>query len=60
MIDFDKEIKKFHPSPEIEEAEDIIYNNNVTDMTDVMMEMMKNNNNSGMDDPISIKRFTTR
>ena len=28
MINFDEEIKKFHPSLEIEEAEDAIYNNN--------------------------------
>lgn len=41
MIDFDEEIKKFHPSLEVDEAEEAIYNNNVTDMTDVMLEMMK-------------------
>lgn len=41
MINFDEEIKKFHPSLEIDEAEDAIYNNNVTDMTDILLEMMK-------------------
>jgi len=40
MINFDEEIKKFHPSLEIEEAEDAIYNNNVSDITDVMVEMV--------------------
>ena len=30
MINFDEEIKKFHPSLEIEEAEDAIYNNNIS------------------------------
>lgn len=40
MINFDEEIKKFHPSLEIEEAEDAIYNNNVSDITDVMSEMV--------------------
>ena len=35
MINFDEEIKKFHPSLEIEEAEDAIYNNNISDITDV-------------------------
>ena len=40
MIDFDQELKKFHPSLEVEEAEDAIYGNNVTDMTDIMIQMM--------------------
>jgi len=37
MINFEEEIKKFHPSLEIEEAEDAIYNNNISDITDVMI-----------------------
>ncbi len=41
MINFDEEIKKFHPSLEIDEAEDAIYNNNVTDLTDILLQMMK-------------------
>lgn len=41
MINFDEEIKKFHPSLEVEEVEDAIYSNNVTDLTDIMIEMMK-------------------
>lgn len=41
MINFDEEIKKFQPSLEVEEAEDAIYNNNVSDLTDIMLEMMK-------------------
>ncbi len=41
MINFDEEIKKFHPSLEIDEAEDAIYNNsNMTDMTDIMIQIM--------------------
>ncbi len=40
MIDFDQELKKFHPSLEVEQAEDAIYGNNVTDMTDIMMQML--------------------
>ena len=40
MINFDEEIKKFHPSLEIEEAEDAIYNNNILDITDVMIQMI--------------------
>lgn len=41
MINFDEEIKKFHPSLEVDEAEDAIYNNNVTDLTDILLEMMQ-------------------
>ena len=40
MINFDEEIKKFHPSLEIEEAEDAIYNNNISDITDVMIQII--------------------
>ena len=40
MINFDEEIKKFHPSLEIEEAEEAIYNNNISDITDVMIQMI--------------------
>ena len=40
MINFDEAIKKFHPSLEIEEAEDAIYNNNISDITDVMIQMI--------------------
>ncbi len=41
MIDFEAEIKKFHPSLEVEEAEDTIYNNNLTDAVDIMIQLMK-------------------
>jgi hypothetical protein len=41
MINFDEEIKKFHPSLEIEDAEDVIYNNSTTDMTDILIAMME-------------------
>ena len=41
MINFEEEIKKFYPSLEEDEAEDAIYNNNVTDLTDILLEMMK-------------------
>lgn len=41
MINFDEELKKFHPSLEIDDTEDAIYNNNVTDITDLMIEMME-------------------
>ena len=41
MINFEEEIKKFHPCLEIEEAEDAIYNNYISDITDVMIQMVE-------------------
>lgn len=41
MINFEEELKKFQPSLEVEEAEDAIYNRDLTDMTDIMQEMLK-------------------
>ena len=41
MIDFEEELKKFHPSVEVEEAEQAIYNKDLTDMTDVLIRMFK-------------------
>ncbi len=32
MINFEEELKKFHPSLEVEDAEDAIYNQDMTDM----------------------------
>ena len=43
MINFDEEIEKFQPSLEIEQAEDIINNNDLTDVTDIMKELLKVN-----------------
>lgn len=45
MIDFEEELKKFKPSLEVEEAEDAIYNRDLTDLTDIMIEMLKEKNN---------------
>ncbi len=41
MIDFEEELKKFQPSLEVEEAEDAIYSQDLTDMTDILREMLK-------------------
>ncbi|SEA02873.1 hypothetical protein SAMN02745687_01485 [Lachnospiraceae bacterium NK3A20] len=41
MINFEEEIKKFHPSLEIEDAEDAIYNQDMKDMVDVMLRMTR-------------------
>jgi len=41
MIRFEEELKKFHPSLEISEAEEIIINHNLTDFTDILVQMIK-------------------
>ncbi|MCR5667141.1 MAG: hypothetical protein K6G01_09950 [Eubacterium sp.] len=41
MIKFEEELKKFKPSIEVEEAEDSIYNKDLSDMTDLLQEMTK-------------------
>ncbi|MDD3173301.1 MAG: hypothetical protein PHF63_06525 [Herbinix sp.] len=46
MINFDEEIEKFQPSLEIEQAEDVINNNDLTDITDILKELLKGNNDN--------------
>lgn len=41
MIHFEEELKKFHPSLEVEDAADAIYNQDLTDMADLLVKMMK-------------------
>lgn len=41
MINFEEELKKFHPSLEVEDAEEAIYNQDLTDMTDILIKMVK-------------------
>ncbi|MCI9137416.1 MAG: hypothetical protein HFH48_07610 [Lachnospiraceae bacterium] len=41
MINFEEELKKFRPSLEVEEAEDAIYDRDLTDMTDIMQEIIR-------------------
>lgn len=41
MINFEEELQKFQPSLEIEQAEDAIYNNDLTDVTDIIKDMMR-------------------
>jgi hypothetical protein len=40
MLIFEEELKKFHPSLEVEDAEDAIYNQDLTDMTDILLKML--------------------
>ena len=36
MINYEEELKKFHSSLDVNEAEDAIYNRDLTDITDIL------------------------
>ncbi|MCL2051659.1 MAG: hypothetical protein FWG91_08045 [Lachnospiraceae bacterium] len=40
MINFEEELKKFHPSLEVEDAEEAIYNQDLSDMTDILLKLL--------------------
>ena len=40
MINYEEEVKKFHPSLDVNEAEDAIYNRDFTDVTDILKELI--------------------
>ncbi|MBQ1327960.1 MAG: hypothetical protein IIY49_08035 [Eubacterium sp.] len=42
MIDFDEEIKRFQPSLEVSQAEEDILNNDLKDITDIVLQMTEN------------------
>lgn len=41
MINFEEELKKFHPSLEVEDAEESIYSQDLTDMADLLVRMLQ-------------------
>ena len=41
VINFEEELKNFKPSLEVEEAEQAIYNHELTDMTGVLQEVLQ-------------------
>lgn len=41
MLNFEEELARFKPSLEIEDTEDLIMDGNMTDMTDIMVELLK-------------------
>ena len=44
MINYEEELKKFHPSLDVNEAEDAIYNRDFTDVTDILKELINDEN----------------
>ena len=45
MLNFEEEWKKYHPSLEVEDATDAIYNQDFVDMADVLVKMVRDNVN---------------
>ena len=43
MLNFEEELKKFKPSLEVEDIEEAVYQEDMTHMTDILREMMKQN-----------------
>ena len=43
MLNFEEELKKYHPSLEVEDATDAIYNQDFVDMADVLVKMVRDN-----------------
>lgn len=41
MLDFEAELLKFHPSLEVQDAEDAIYSQEMTDLADAVMQILK-------------------
>lgn len=41
MLNFEEELKRFQPSPEVEEVEEIIDRENSLDVTDIINDIMK-------------------
>ena len=41
MINYEEQIKKIHPNLEIEQAEEAIYNQDLTDMADLLVAVIK-------------------
>jgi hypothetical protein len=44
MLNFEEELKKFQPSLEIEEIEGAVYQEDLTDMTDLLREVIEQTN----------------
>ncbi len=48
MINFEDELKKFHPSMELDGVEAAVNNHDMTDMTDIFMTMMREKADAAM------------
>ena len=49
MINYEEELKKFKPSLDVDEAEGAIYSRDLTDVIDILKEMLKETSGSARD-----------
>ncbi len=47
MINFEEELKKFYPSLELEEAQEAIAGQDLSDVTDILVAMLAEGNDPG-------------
>ena len=41
MLNFEEELAKFQHSLEVDKVEEVVYNNNLTDITDIVKELIQ-------------------
>ena len=41
ILNFEEELEKFQPSMDIEKVEDVVYHNNLADVTDIVKELIQ-------------------
>ena len=46
MLNFEEELEKFQPCMDVEKVEDVIYNSNLTDVTDIVKELIQDAKNT--------------
>ena len=44
MLDYEEELKKFQPSLEVQDIEEAVYREDLTDMSDILREMIEQTN----------------
>lgn len=44
MLDYEEELKKFQPSQEVQDIEEAVYQEDLTDMSDILREMIEQTN----------------
>lgn len=46
MLNFEEELKKFEPSPDIDASDDAVYTHDLRDVMDIVQELMERENGS--------------
>ncbi len=46
MLNFDEELAKFEPCEDVENVEDVVYNNDLPDVTDIIKEIVQDSRNT--------------